>query len=523
MVQQRSIKARLQFLDKNWFTQDIMIKLYRYLILGACLLSMAQVLGQQVTLFNSSIINPYSINPSQAGENGNQLFLQHRNQWVGISGAPENTLLTTEWRLSESKAAIGFKMQYDVDNIIKTSSGYFTYAYHTSLGGKHSLSAGLSIGLRNNNIMFDRILVENDYDPVIFGYNQSGTKFDGDFGFTYKYDVFELQFSALQLFANDAIYYNSQSEEDFQYAYLRNFVSSASYTFKQVKDFEFTPIVQIRGMQGFNFQPEVILKAEYLNQFWVSGHYLHNRAVAFGMGLHFQDTYTISYAAEISTHDLAAYNGGTHEIVFGIKFGNAFERSETNRKLNKIQKSNNTYDERLEYLKRENNKLKKQVEEQQEYYEQMKDNSEGKGYNELKKEIEQLKKNQEELQSRPIATQEELQQLLETKAGVIEFENGKTVLKSASFAALDDIVTAFKDTPEAKIVIEGHTDNTGREASNQKISLERAKSVKEYLVNQGLDANQISVEGKGSSEPIANNATEAGRTANRRVDIKTLF
>ena len=499
-----------------------MIQLYRYLILGACLLVMAEGLSQQVTIFNSSITNPYSINPAKAGEKGNQLFIQHRNQWVDIPGSPENTMLTTEWRLKESKVAIGFKLSNDVDNIIKTNSGYFTYAYHTQLGGKHSLSAGLSFGAKNNTIMFDKIFVEEESDPSVFGYNQSGTKFNADFGMSYKYDAFEFQFAGLQLLGNNATYFNAETEEMFEYQYVRNFVSSAAYTFSQVKDFEFTPILQVRGVQGFNLQPEFIAKAEYLEQFWLAGHYNHNRSVAFSMGVLFQDVYTVSYSAEVSTHELVGYNGGTHEIVFGIKFGNAFDRTQTRRKLEKIEKSTNSYNERLEFIKRENDKLKKQMEEQKKYYEQSKENSESKNYNELKEEIEKLKKEHQGLILHPSQgndSNEELKQLIEQKAGNIEFEKGKTVLKKSSFNALDKMVASLKENPKAKIIIEGHTDNTGSEKINLEVSTQRAKTVKEYLVEEGVAASQISVIGKGASEPIADNTISRGRKENRRVEI----
>lgn len=502
-----------------------MIQLYRYLILSACLLIAAGAQGQQVTIFNSSITNPYSLNPAKAGESGNQIFIQHRNQWVDIPGSPENTMLTTEWRLSESKVAIGFKMLYDVDNIINNSAGYFTYAYHTPLGGKHHLSTGLSFGLRRNAILFDRIFVQEEGDPLLFGYNQSGTRFDADFGLSYKYDKLELQFSAMQLLGNDASYFNTETEETFEYNYIRHYVASAAYTFNQNKDIEITPMLRARGMQGFNLRPEAIIKAEYQKQLWMAGHYNHNRSAAFSVGVHFQDIYTVSYSAEVSTHKLAAYNGATHEIVFGVKFGNAFDRTNTQRKLEKIQKSTNTYDERLEYLKRENDKLKKQVEEQKQYYNQVQESATNKGYQELKKEIELLKQQQNNVlpKEKVEEEQKELKQMMEKNAGSIEFENGKTVLKESSYDALQEIVEALNAHPEAQIIIEGHTDNTGSDKANLKVSEQRALTVKDFLVEQGVSAEQITVEGKGSTDPKADNSTAEGRRINRRVEIKTLF
>ena len=70
-----------------------------------------------------------------------------------------------------------------------------------------------------------------------------------------------------------------------------------------------------------------------------------------------------------------------------------------------------------------------------------------------------------------------------------------------------------------KYIVEGHTDSTGSEAANRELSLKRAISVRDYLIRSGIPASATDVEGMGSSSPIADNATSAGRAANRRVEI----
>jgi outer membrane protein OmpA-like peptidoglycan-associated protein len=70
---------------------------------------------------------------------------------------------------------------------------------------------------------------------------------------------------------------------------------------------------------------------------------------------------------------------------------------------------------------------------------------------------------------------------------------------------------------EVRIV--GHTDNTGNDAINNPLSVNRAQSARDYLVSRGVATSRISIDGRGSREPIADNGTEAGRARNRRIDI----
>ncbi len=102
----------------------------------------------------------------------------------------------------------------------------------------------------------------------------------------------------------------------------------------------------------------------------------------------------------------------------------------------------------------------------------------------------------------------------------IHFAFGSDKIESDSFGLLNEIAKVLKDNEHVKKVrIEGHTDNVGDADFNLKLSRARAKSVRKYLVEQGVLAKRLVSEGYGLSRPVATNDTDEGRTKNRRVEF----
>lgn len=105
----------------------------------------------------------------------------------------------------------------------------------------------------------------------------------------------------------------------------------------------------------------------------------------------------------------------------------------------------------------------------------------------------------------------------------VNFDFDRAIIRPGDKAVLDEMVAFVRKYPDAKIELDGYTDNSGTEAYNQRLSEKRAEAVKNYLIKEaGVGRSQISAVGRGESDPVADNKTAEGRFENRRVEILIL-
>ena len=101
----------------------------------------------------------------------------------------------------------------------------------------------------------------------------------------------------------------------------------------------------------------------------------------------------------------------------------------------------------------------------------------------------------------------------------VSFDLNSAAIRPSMRNVLDPFASQLRDDANSRVSIVGHTDSSGSDAVNNPLSIERAQSVRDYLVSRGVPAAHVQTAGRGEREPVADNGTEAGRARNRRVEI----
>jgi OmpA-OmpF porin, OOP family len=116
--------------------------------------------------------------------------------------------------------------------------------------------------------------------------------------------------------------------------------------------------------------------------------------------------------------------------------------------------------------------------------------------------------------------QKEIIEKVNWAASKIQFKFGSTIIESSGLSKLDEVVAILKKDPELKLSIEGHTSSDGNYEANMKLSLERANSVRNYLILKGVSIERIKTTGYGPDRPLFKEKSQEANLANRRVELK---
>jgi len=462
--------------------------------------------AQQTVLSNFYAKNLYSVNPANAGSDNNlSVNLTHRQQWLGISGAPSAFNFNIHGALSENNA-VGLKFSTETYGLIRRTAASGTYVYNLALNKKHNLGFGLSLGFNQNAINYAAIRTQDLSDELILdGEMVTGTALNADFGIRYSVGNFQLGVASLQLVESSASIYMENDNEGF-FSLTRHFVANTSYGFDVSDNWTITPSVLAEFTMVTPFTVEGMMYADWKDKLWLGAGYRKNAGILTSFGVNISNQFQAGYSYEFSTSGIASQSRGTHEIMFGYKLGNK-------KKDNRIKELEDKIDQAILDNNRDTDSLSTEIDNMKEELERLKEDEE-----ENSEKIEELEKRIEILESEG----PEVKKVDDPLSEDIHFDESKANLNSDSKEKLDLLVNYLKENPALRIKIIGHTCDNGNPEKNKVISKSRAKAVGDYLTSKGIPSGRYELDSKGQKEPLKPNNSEINKSLNRRVTFERL-
>jgi type IX secretion system PorP/SprF family membrane protein len=345
-----------------------MKKIVSILVVG--FISFSNLFGQQTPELEHYLVNPYFYNPAGAGTEGMNVYLDYHKQWADFNGAPETQVFTFDKAFKKNKYGLGFKLINDEINILGSTGGYLSYSYAVQIGKVQSLRFGVEAGFLQNRILFDKVIATDNDEALIFANNQNSTNFDGAAGLIYKIQKFTLGFAAQNLIPNSFRYQNSETSNELVYRNIQHYYLNGMYDFNLGESkWLLQPSFMVKGAKGLPFVIDGNLTAKYDNMHWMTLRYKHNIGYSIGAGGMIGNQVKIGYAYGISSNEISNHNTGTHEVILGITlFGGSggSDSKISNKQLDRIEAQNNELLEKTDYLEKQNQTLKEELERQKE-------------------------------------------------------------------------------------------------------------------------------------------------------------
>jgi type IX secretion system PorP/SprF family membrane protein len=290
--------------------------LFRILFFATLFVITYPLHAQQSPVYSHYFLNPFLYNPSFVAPNGyNEVYLNYRNQWAGVEGAPTTGTLSVHLPLSY-RAGIAFTGYQDKAGVLKTTTGLATFAYQVHLGrnvnDNHKIVFGLSAGVTSVSIPSGDGYAN---DPVV----GTTSSFEGQFGMHYQRGNFKLAFAIPRLFNSYVAAENNFNKIGINP--VRNTISSVSYGIYFNQRIVFEPMVIYRTNENSDAQLEGLGSLRINNVAWVGASYRQRAGASAFAGVNIKDKLKLGYAYEFAAGDKSALGSGTHEIQLIVRLG----------------------------------------------------------------------------------------------------------------------------------------------------------------------------------------------------------
>lgn len=307
--------------------------------------------AQQIPLYSQYYLTPFMYNPALTAHDGYfEASGVYRRMWTDIAGAPETRALTLEGSLSDGKVGLGGYAYMDYTDIIERFGGYLSYAYYIKLKKDMRIGLGISAGVQQTRIDWDRANFGDDIiDPIFQNNTKAGVAFDGSAGISFLWKGLTVGFSVPQLVETQVKYLNS--DQGTSYTLARHYLATGSYKIGLANDkFFIEPLAMFRYSSGGQWQIDGGANFSWKDIVWLNVMYRYDYAVTFGGGFRVHNSVGVGYAYDMSINNLNGVAGGTHEAFVTVRFGKKDENKGIIEELQKLQQQQDMQQQQIDNI-----------------------------------------------------------------------------------------------------------------------------------------------------------------------------
>ncbi|MCG8319973.1 MAG: PorP/SprF family type IX secretion system membrane protein [Cytophagales bacterium] len=299
-----------------------------------CLCSLSY--AQNYPVYNHFYMNPYLYNPAEAGNALRPaIFVNHRQQWRGVEGAPVVSTLSFHTPFNRSNARAGLNISSFERGLLTTLDAHLTYGYAIPISPESSFRLALSAGLISHSIDFSQ--VDNPDDPALVNFLNNNQQLAGKFGVKYQSNGLNIGIALPQLFAPD--YINTASFENYrlnpfdEVVFMVYYKKRADAYFKTKRrgrarytkkvEAQYAPLelhFLYRYAKAGNNQFEALAKLNLSQAFWVGASFRQGYGITGNLGFNFSK-FTLAYAYEPASKLVNGPFDGSHEVQLSYRFG----------------------------------------------------------------------------------------------------------------------------------------------------------------------------------------------------------
>jgi type IX secretion system PorP/SprF family membrane protein len=493
---------------------NLYIKLFKDRAMNAKRLILVTVIGlmistgikaQQLPICDHHYFDPMIYNPARIGMvyQGVSAFGLFRKQWVDMYGGPETKAFTIDGSLKKNKIGLGAIILSDKTDVLEKLTFSLGYSYKIPFNAYQGITLGIMAGFSDNTINYDKINAHDPGDIALFNQSKSDMGFEASAGVNYYWKKLNIGIAVPQLISKSFVYVDNNNKASM--SEIQHYIFTANYVFTLKKDVLFLdPTLMLTYVQNAPFRYDFGLMFNWKEKAWLGGVFRSDNAISFIGGIRINQSIMFGYAYDMTNNDMQNYGGGSHEFILGYQFARKSVKDIEMHLLTQAQK--------VDSMTKKVEDLGKRVDTLEQHDTVFNQELQG-----IKDELKLLRVNAEKLKEE-VKRDDKLPKF----AGVVLFKTDSYKIDNQFQGDLMELVNVIQNFPDLRVDLRGHTDNVGSDYYNNKLSDNRVKAVRDFLISKGVSPDRISLNGLGERFPKVPNINEANKSLNRRVEMAVI-